>query len=360
MRRLRQCGGVADIVLLGAGLVGRFVAVTLAADHAVTVVDVDTAALQAVQAETNGRVTVEATSALEVVGRADVQPAVWVNLLPGRVGDAVREPLMARGAAVVDLAFTAEEPPRLDALARRTGGRLVWDVGIAPGLSNLWVAELAGRGATLIDVVVGGIPAEPDAGWSYMAPFSPSDVVEEYTRPARIIEGGRVVTRPALSARRRLDVAGVGTLEAALTDGLRSLLDLQGLEVLHESTLRWPGHYDRWEALVRDGPPDLSELAAAWAFDADRPELTVLACSATTGEGTWRGTVLDRGRDGWSSMARCTGLVTVAAVEAAVAGEVSAGVHAPEHVRGLLERAEARLRAAGVRLERNDWPAGGD
>ena len=60
--------------------------------------------------------------------------------------------------------------------------------------------------------------------FQYKAPFSPADVIEEYTRPARLMENGFIVTRPALSEVEWIHFDEVGTLEAFNTDGLRSLL----------------------------------------------------------------------------------------------------------------------------------------
>lgn len=47
--------------------------------------------------------------------------------------------------------------------------------------------------------MVGGLPAERKMPWQYKAPFSPVDVIEEYTRPARLVERGEAVNQPALS-----------------------------------------------------------------------------------------------------------------------------------------------------------------
>ena len=58
-----------------------------------------------------------------------------------------------------------------------------------------------------------------------MAPFSPYDVIEEYTRPARIVRDGTPRTVPALAERQRFDVDGRGEMEAFLTDGSRSVLE---------------------------------------------------------------------------------------------------------------------------------------
>ena len=49
----------------------------------------------------------------------------------------VRAPLLSIvGALVADLAFTSEDPRELDELAKKCRSKLIYDVGIAPGLSN--------------------------------------------------------------------------------------------------------------------------------------------------------------------------------------------------------------------------------
>jgi saccharopine dehydrogenase-like NADP-dependent oxidoreductase len=47
----------------------------------------------------------------------------------------------------------------------------------------------------------GGLPKIRKKPFEYKAPFSPIDVIEEYTRPARLKENGFIVTKPALSER---------------------------------------------------------------------------------------------------------------------------------------------------------------
>jgi len=67
--------------------------------------------------------------------------------------------------------------------------------------------------------------------------------VDEYTRKARIIRNGKRVDADVLSELEILDFPGVGTLEAFLTDGLRTLLDtLRDVPDMWEKTLRYPGH----------------------------------------------------------------------------------------------------------------------
>ena len=76
-----------------------------------------------------------------------------------------------------------------------------------------------------------------------MAPFSPTDVIEEYTRPARVMIEGREVIIPALSDRHEISVPGHGEMEAFLTDGLRSLTTSIPCSEMAEYTVRWPWPY---------------------------------------------------------------------------------------------------------------------
>ena len=100
-------------------------------------------------------------------------------MLPGRIGDGVRPLLLKAGHQIVDLAFTAEDPSVHQQLAIENSAVLLWDIGIAPGISNMLAkkaVELLGPLESL-SIKVGGNPTETDGHWSYMAPFSPSDVI---------------------------------------------------------------------------------------------------------------------------------------------------------------------------------------
>ncbi|MEG3603248.1 MAG: 3-hydroxyacyl-CoA dehydrogenase NAD-binding domain-containing protein, partial [Candidatus Thermoplasmatota archaeon] len=101
------------VLVFGAGLVGGWVADTLAADgHHVTAVDTNPSALAA---RSPGVVALNAPAAAGMVD--EHAPDVVVNTLPGRIGHGIRAGLLERGCAVADLAFTAEDPGVLHDLA---------------------------------------------------------------------------------------------------------------------------------------------------------------------------------------------------------------------------------------------------
>ena len=219
-----------------------------------------------------------------------------MGALPGVLGFVMLRAVVEAGKPIADISFSPEDPLQLEALARERGSTAIVDCGVSPGLSNFAVGT-AIRDLDPVESVriyVGGLPVERRWPFEYSVVFSATDVVEEYTRPARVFEDGRLVTRPALSELERLDVPGVGTLEGFLTDGLRTLLRTVPARSMREKTLRYPGHAGLMEVLresgffdeapleLRDGvrvsPRVVTErlLTRAWHRDEGAEEFTYL------------------------------------------------------------------------------------
>ena len=78
-------------------------------------------------------------------------------------------------------------------------------------------------------------------------------MIEEYTRPARYVENGNIITKPALSDTEYLEFDEVGTLEAFNTDGLRSLMFTMKIPNMIEKTLRYPHHIEYIKVLKDSG-----------------------------------------------------------------------------------------------------------
>ena len=321
------------IVALGCGLVGEFVVQRLVDDgHSVVAVDLHLPD----SIKNNTRIKSIEGYAKEYIESLNGDEII-INMLPGRIGHGIREHLIIGGHNIVDLAFTAEDPQQFDELAKQHGSTMIWDIGIAPGLSNMLLAH-AQRELGFLEkatIHVGGNPTEPDNEWSYMAPFSPSDVIEEYTRPARIIRNKTIIEVPALAERHSIDVEGTDGMEAFLTDGLRSVLDTINANDMAEYTVRWPQHIDRWIA-EGDSTPE-EELLKAWEFDSNRNEFTWMKVYCESKQDSKQWIVADYGKDGNGSMARTTGLVTYAlasrfATLGTEACGLDTGVHPPENV----------------------------
>ena len=299
-----------DAVALGSGLVGEFVINELTKlGYQVHVIDLKIPDL----IKNNTNVTYQEGDVFELLSQMP-EAGIAVNMLPGRIGEQMRTILIEGGMNVVDLAFTEQDPSQHGKLAQENSSTLIWDVGIAPGLSNMIIKKefVEDNNILSASIKVGGNPQSPDETWSYMAPFSPSDVIEEYTRPARILVDGEVQIVPALTEKHLIDVDGFGKMEAFLTDGLRSLLVSNLSKNMKEYTVRWPGHITKWIELKGELTED--ELLDAWKFDKQRDEFTWMEIAIHYAEKSVTWIISDTGKDGFSSMARSTGLVTVACI----------------------------------------------
>ena len=297
-----------DIIALGCGLVGKFVVTKLSSlGYKIHVVDLVIPS----EIKENSEISCEEGDVFQIVN--DLPKAkVILNLLPGSVGETIRPILISEGNDIIDLAFTETEPSVHHQHAVNNNCTLIWDVGIAPGLSNMIIQKEYNADSQIKDVSikVGGNPAKPDNDWSYMAPFSPSDVIEEYTRPARIIENGKIKIVEPLTDLHSINVNNFGMMEAFLTDGLRSLLNSRMAENMREYTVRWPGHIQKWIA-SKDSLTD-EELIESWKFDHSKDEFTWMEIKISYDEYQVIWEIVDKGLDGASSMARTTGLVTIA------------------------------------------------
>ncbi len=245
-----------NVLVLGAGLVGAPMAVDLAQDERfnVTVVDVQKEALQKLADQPVKTVLMDLRFPEEVTRLVSSYDMV-VNAVPGFMGFQTLKAVIQAGKDVVDISFFIEDPMVLDDLARQKNVTAIMDCGVAPGMCNILIGYVHGMLEETENVVyyVGGLPEVREWPWEYKAVFSPVDVIEEYTRPARIVEEGKLVIRPALSDPELIYFPGIGTLEAFNTDGLRSLVNTIKAPNMKEKTLRYPGHIEKMRILRETG-----------------------------------------------------------------------------------------------------------
>ncbi|HNU89722.1 MAG TPA: saccharopine dehydrogenase C-terminal domain-containing protein, partial [Ferruginibacter sp.] len=178
-----------------------------------------------------------------------------ISAVPGFMGYKTLEAVILAKKNVVDISFFPENALELDKLAKENNVTAIVDCGVAPGMSNLILGYYNERmKITGFECMVGGLPKKRIYPFEYKAPFSPVDVLEEYTRPARYVENGHIVTKPALSDAELIDFEKAGTLESFNTDGLRSILFTMGhIPNMKEKTLRYPGHIDLMKGLIKAG-----------------------------------------------------------------------------------------------------------
>jgi lysine 6-dehydrogenase len=244
------------IAILGAGMVGRTMAIDLCKEYEVTSFDISQRSLDILNAK-EPAVKTSVADLSDYAGYAQLLSGFdyVITAVPGFMGYSTLEAVIKAGKNVADISFFPEDAMALDALAKENNVTAITDCGVAPGMSNYIIGyHNALMQISSFECMVGGLPKKRIKPFEYKAPFSPIDVIEEYTRPARLMENGRIVTRPALSEPELIDFPEVGTLESFNTDGLRSLLFTMGhIPDMKERTLRYPGHIDLIKSLMKGG-----------------------------------------------------------------------------------------------------------
>lgn len=237
-------------------MVGRAIALDLARDYSVTSFDLSKENLLELNNRNASVKTVVADlCSYELYADWLESFDLVVTAVPGFMGYKTLEAVINTGKNVVDISFFPEDALQLDALAKEKEVTVITDCGVAPGVSNLIIGRYNEEmKITAFECYVGGLPKERKPPFQYKAPFSPVDVIQEYIRPARLVEQGRVVTKPALTERETIGFDGIGELEAFNTDGLRSLIyTMRHIPDMKEKTLRYPGHIDLIIALQQAG-----------------------------------------------------------------------------------------------------------
>ncbi len=342
------------IAVLGAGMIGSAMAVDLANDHSVTAIDKNKRQLAGLK-KINNNIETEIFDLKESDDYKDILAPfdLVICAVPGFMGFATLKKILNAKKNVVDISFFPENCFDLDYLAKKNKVYALVDCGVAPGMDNIILGYLDTKiEVRSFECLVGGLPSKREWPFNYKAPFSPIDVIEEYTRPARYVENGELVTREPLSDCELMEIKRVGTLEAFNTDGLRTLIQtMDHIPYMKEKTLRYPGHAEYIQVLQKSGffsqetlelegmafrPIDVTAriLQDNWRLRNSDEEFTVMRITV---EGEENGKkrryiyrMLDKGNEETTSMARTTGYTATAVANYVLANPPQEGIIAPE------------------------------
>lgn len=247
---------MSNVIVLGAGMVGSAMAIDMAKNHNVTLTDISQSVLDKVKQRDN-RLTIQA---LDVCKKDELQSIIKkfdlvINAVPGFLGFETLRSIIEAEMNVIDIAFFPENSLDLDALAKEKNVTVIVDCGVAPGMDNVILGRYnETMKLTDFECLVGGLPKVKKWPFCYKAPFSPIDVIEEYTRPARYVEHGELVVREPLTDCDYVEFDKVGTLESFNSDGLRSIIfTMPHIPNMKEKTLRYPGHVEYVRVLKESG-----------------------------------------------------------------------------------------------------------
>ena len=238
---------MSNIYVLGAGMVGSAMAIDLAKKHQVTISDISSEVLsRVVEKEPSLK-----TEILDVTDTKDLASKIKdadlvLSAVPGFLGFETLKKIILQGKNTVDISFFPENALELNQLALENNVTAIVDCGVAPGMDNVILGYYnETHDIDFFECLVGGLPKLKKWPFCYKAPFSPVDVIEEYTRPARYIENGELIVRPPLTDCEFVEFDKVGTLESFNSDGLRSIIHtMPHIKNMKEKTLRYPGHVE--------------------------------------------------------------------------------------------------------------------
>ncbi len=345
------------IIVLGAGLVGKAIAIDLSKNFDVTSIDINEEALQSLKAFGIQTLRSDITN-LESLAKVIAPFDLVVGAVPGFLGLQTARTVIEAGKNMVDISFFPEDPFQLDALAKQKNVTIVTDCGVAPGMGNIILGYHNQRmKINFYECLVGGLPVVREWPYEYKAVFSPIDVIEEYIRPARYVQNGEMVVKEALSDPELIHFDGVGTLESWNSDGLRSLIKtMPGIPNMIEKTLRYPGCIEYLRVLRESGffsyeevevkgvkirPVDVTAklLFPKWKLKPGEEEFTVMRIRMIGEENgkekSYEYNLLDRTDRASStlSMARTTGYTCTAAVQLVLDGKFTRkGICPPEYL----------------------------
>lgn len=351
---------MSNIIVLGAGMVGSAMAIDLVKNHSVTLTDLSVDRLNYVKNKC-GELSI---LPLDVTDSSNLQNTIKsfdlvICAVPGFLGFNTLKQIILTGKNVVDISFFPENALELHQLAIENNVTAIVDCGVAPGMDNIILGYYNEKmKLTDFECLVGGLPKIKKWPFSYKAPFSPVDVIEEYTRPARYVENGNLIVREPLTDCEFIEFDKVGTLESFNSDGLRSIIfTMPHIKNMKEKTLRYPGHVEYVRVLKESGffshnkinvggmevsPLDFTSkiLFSEWKLGETEEELTVMRVTVQ-GEnenGEVEKVVYDlydeySNETQTSSMARTTGYTATAAANMILEGlYTEKGVFPPELV----------------------------
>jgi saccharopine dehydrogenase-like NADP-dependent oxidoreductase len=289
--------------------------------------------------------------------------------LPSTLGEAcVREAIDCR-VNCVDLSFTECDFRNYETEAKTAGVTVLADCGVAPGLSNLLLGHLVNKHEVLdrAMIYVGGVSRRVDRNQLGLTPsWSASDLCSEYTRPARVVVNGRVVTLPPPLYQPTHDLeivnTAAGKMEAFYSDGVRSLLDLkERVPTIVEKTLRWPGHL----RLVQDSSGvngfnyNIEALATEYSkLESNTDDVVVLQVYVENSVIRERYDLVCYGDDEHTAMAKVTGHSCAAFAELVLQDLIEPGVLYPEDLAMRFESpltilVESYLHNCGININRH-------
>jgi len=265
-----------QVLVLGAGksapyLISRLLEFAYTEDWQVTVGDLapETAA-QRIDGHPRGEAVAfdvnDSDQRDQFVTRSDLV----VNFLAPQFQSLIAWDCVNHGKPMISASYRSPDLRALDPDAKRKGVLILSEMGLDPGIDNMSAAAIIDRirsedGRISSFCSYGsGIPAndQEHSPLRYVVTWNPRNVVMSGENGAQYMENGMIKIVPyhhVFHRTWRVEVDGVGTLEAYPNRDSLSYMQTFGLDYVHtmiRGTLRYPGWSETWARIIQLGLPN--------------------------------------------------------------------------------------------------------
>src|SRR5439155_12499319 len=179
-----------------------------------------------------------------------------LSAAPFHVTPLIAEAARLTGVHYFDLTEDVRSTRKVKELALGADSAFVPQCGLAPGFVSIAAYDLARRFDRLRDVNmrVGALPIFPTNALKYNLTWSTDGLINEYCNPCEAIIDGETRETLALEEIEAFSLDGIAYEAFNTSGGLGTLCEtLQGkVENLNYKTVRYPGHRDIVNMLIRD------------------------------------------------------------------------------------------------------------
>lgn len=258
-----------NVLVLGAGLMGRAIAYDLVHNTtftAVTLIDGNKRSLTETKQFLGEDLPVDyyhqdVTDSKQInsfFNNADVV----ISAVPYLYNVELTKCAISQGCHFIDLGgnnSVVSKQKQLNALAKQSEVIIIPDSGLAPGLVSILTKGLVEEYGhfSKIKIRVGGLPQHPQEPWNYQLVFSANGLINEYVEDAIVLDHGKIKTIPSLTEIESIDFPEpFGSLEAFTTSGGCSTLPhtyKNKIDYLDYKTIRYPGHLQHITPLFQLG-----------------------------------------------------------------------------------------------------------
>lgn len=247
-----------DIVLLGAGKIGRMIFSLLhgCGDYCLHVVDGDQSNLNQIPNVSNVyKYKQEITETKKLHNVLQGKFAV-LNACPFQVTPMIAEAAKVANLHYLDLTEDVETTKFIKSIAQGSSKAFISQCGLAPGFISIAAYDLAKDFDSLLKVHmrVGALPIYPSNALKYNLTWSTDGLINEYCNHCQAIHEGELREVLPLEGEEAFSLDGVSYEAFNTSGGLGTLCEtlLGKVESLNYKTVRYPGHRDIVKMLVQD------------------------------------------------------------------------------------------------------------